>query len=196
MIGAGKFDSLVHIIETIDYRWWIVGLITMYFGMALLLIILFTIFNKYFEQVDSIKDNLFKLVKDKIIPIRADIDERIMVELDKPVVAKFKVSTELDINEKVYVKTTIPINLNFPLDTVFETKVLGIGKVKIPIKTIIPLNINFPFEGEVAMKVDKFKLDLEEEAQVQIPPMEVPINCQVEARLNLESNLQTIADKL
>ena len=196
MIGAGKFNSLVHVIETIDYRWWIVGLITMYFGMALLLIILFTIFHKYFQQVDSLKESLFKLVKDKKIPIRADINERIMVEMDKPVVANFKVSTELDINEKVYVKATIPVNLNFPLDTVFETKVLGIGTVKIPIKTIIPMNMDFPFEGEVAMKVDKFKLELDEEALVQIPPMEVPINCQVEAKLNIESNLQTIADKL
>lgn len=196
MIGAGKFDSLVHTIETIDYRWWIVGIITLYFGMTLLLIILFTLFHKSFEQVDSIKDNLFKLVKDRKIPIRADINERIMVELDKPVEANFKVSTKLDINEKVYVKATIPVNLNFPLDTVFETKVLGIGTVKIPIKTTIPMNMDFPFEGEVAMKVDDFKLELDEKAHVQIPPMEVPINCQVEAKLNLESNLQKITDKL
>lgn len=195
MVGAGKFNSIVNIIETTDFRWWIVSLLTMYFGMSLFLIILFAIFNKAFEEVDSIKDNLFKLVKDKRIPIRADINERIMVKLDKPVEANFKVSTSLDFNQNVHVKAIIPVRLDFPLDTVFETKVLGIGVVKIPIKTTIPLNIDFPFEGDVAMNVVDFKLELEEKALVEIPPMEVPINCQVEAKLNLESNLQKITER-
>jgi len=196
MIGAGKFNGLIHIIETIDYRWWIAGIVALYFGMSLFLLILFTLFNKSFEQVDSIKDTLFNLIKDRKIPIRADINERIKVELDAPVEAKFKVSTSFKIEETVHVKANIPINLNFPLDTVFETKVLGIGKVKVPIKTIIPLNIDFPFDGEISMKVDNFKLDLEEKAMVQIPPMEVPLNCQVEVQLNLESNLQNITKRL
>jgi len=195
MIGAGKFNSIIYTIETIDYRWWIVALIAMYFGMSLFFLILFAIFHKSFEEVDSIKDNLFKLVKDKRIPIRADIHERIKIELDEPVEANFKVSTLLDINEKVHVKAMIPVDLDIPVDTVFETKVLGIGTVKIPIKTKIPMKMDFPFEGEVSMKVDGFKLELDEKAKVQIPPMEVPIDCQVEAKLNLESNLEKLTDK-
>jgi hypothetical protein len=195
MVGAGKFYSLINTIETTDYRWWIVGVLLMYFGMSFLLLILFALFNKAFEEVDSIKDNLFKFVKDKKIPIRADINERIMVKLDKPVEANFKVSTSIDFNQNVHVKAIIPVRLDFPLDTIFETKVLGIGVVKIPIKTTIPLNMDFPFEGDVLMNVVDFKLDLEEKALVEIPPMEVPINCQVEAKLNLESNLQKITDR-
>ena len=194
MIGSGKFNSFVNTIETTDYRWWIVGLLSLYFGMSFLFLILFALFNKAFEEVDSIKDNLFKLVKDKRIPIRADINERIMVKLDKPVEANFKVSTSLDIDQSVHIKAIIPIRLNFPLDTIFETKVLGIGVVKIPIKTTIPMNMDFPFEGDVLMNIKDFKLDLEEKAMVEIPPMEVPINCQVESNLNLESNLQKITD--
>lgn len=196
IIGSGKFETFINTIETIDYRWWMIGLITLYFGISFFFLILFAIFHKQFEQVDSIKDNLFKLVKDRKIPIRADIHERINIKLDGPVEANFKVSTLLDINEKVHVKAIIPVDLDFPVDTVFETKVLGIGTVKIPIKTIIPMKMDFPFEGDVSMDVKGFKLELDEKAQVEIPPMEVPIDCQVEAKLNLESNLQKITDKL
>jgi hypothetical protein len=195
IIGSGKFDNFINIIETINYRWWIIGLITLYFGISLFFLILFAIFHKQFEQVDAIKDNLFKLVKDRKIPIRADINERIKVELEDVVEADFKVSTNLDLDEKVQVKATIPVDLTIPIDTTFETKVLGIGTVKIPIKTRVPMKMDFPFEGEVAMKVKDFKLELDEKAQVKIPPMEVPINCQVEAKLNLESNLEKITDK-
>lgn len=195
VIGAGKFDSLINNIETIDYKWWIVGIIILYFGISLFFLILFAIFHKQFEQVDSIKDNLFALVKDRKIPIRADIDERIKVELEDEVEADFKVSTALDIDEKVQVRATIPVDLTIPIDTVFETKVLGLGAVKIPIKTRVPMKMDFPFEGEVSMKVKGFKLELDEKAHVKIPPMEVPINCQVEAKLNLESNLEKLTDK-
>ena len=196
MIGAGKFDSVIHIIETIDYRWWIAAIIALYFLLSLFLLTLFAILNSSFDQVDTVKEIIYKLIKDRKIPIRADINERIKVELDKEVEAKFKVSTSINIDQKVHVKANIPIKLNFPLDTVIETKVLGIGKVKIPIKTLIPLDMNFPFDGEVSMKVNDFKIDLEEKAIVEIPPLEVPVNCQVEVKLNLESNLQNITDRL
>jgi hypothetical protein len=194
MIGAGKFNSFINTIETTDYWWWVAAILTMYFGMSFLFLILNALFNKAFEEVDSIKENLLKLVKNKKIPIRADINERIMVKLDKPVEANFKVSTKLDINQSVHVKAVIPVKLNFPIDTIFEAKVLGLGTVKIPIKTTIPMNMDFPFEGDVAMNIKDFKLELNEKAFVEIPPMEVPINCQVEAKLNLESNLQKITD--
>ncbi len=196
VIGAGKFSEVIHLIETTDYRLWMVLGASLYFLLALTILILFFLGDVANWQVEEIKKTVYMLLKDKNIPVTVDIDESIAVHIDKPVSAPFSVDTALDFDEQVSVKATIPVKMNLPIDTVIETSVLGLGSIKIPIKTSLPIDMNFPFHGMVHMKVDSFKVSLKEMAQVQLPPMVVPVKCQLKAKLNLESNLQQVENIL
>ena len=110
--------------------------------------------------------------------------------------ADFTVDTQLNIKESVHVETVIPVDMDLPIDTVFETKVLGIGTVKIPIKTVVPVKMQFPFEGDIKMNMQDFNFKLQEKAVVKLPPLEVPVKCEMDAVLNLESNLQKVEESL
>jgi len=196
IIGAGKFNEIINLIETMDYRHWMVAAAFLYFLLALTIFVLFFLVNISNWQVDEIKKNIYLLLKDKNIPVTVDIDESIPVHLQHPVSAPFSLDTSLDFDEEVTVKAQIPVKMNLPIDTSIETSVLGLGKIKIPIKTHLPIDMNFPFEGKVHMKINDFKFKLREMAEVQLPAMNVPIKCQLRANLNLQSNLQQVENIL
>ncbi|MEK6623977.1 MAG: hypothetical protein AABY86_03355 [Bdellovibrionota bacterium] len=196
VIGAGKFSEIINLIETTDYRFWIVIAACLYFLMALTIFVLFFLIDISNWQLEEIKKNVYLLLKDKNIPVTVDIDESIPIHIEKPVSAPFSVDTSLDIDEQVMVKAIIPVKMKLPIDTTIETSVLGLGSIKIPIKTYLPIDMSFPFEGKVHMVVNGFKIKLREMGEVQLPPMEVPVRCQLKARLNLESNLQQVENIL
>ena len=56
----------------------------------------------------------------------------------------------------------------------------------------IPVDINFPFKGEVAMSIEGMHFKLRENALVDLPTLNIPIRCHVEAKLDLEKNLQLL----
>ncbi|HAZ14756.1 MAG: hypothetical protein A2X86_10490 [Bdellovibrionales bacterium GWA2_49_15] len=196
VIGAGKFSEVINLIETTDYRLWLIIAACLYFFMALTIFVTFFLIDISNWQLEEIRKNIYLLLKDKNIPVTVDIDESIPIHIEKPVQAPFSVDTALDFDEQVLVKAVIPVKMKLPIDTTIETSVLGIGSIKIPIKTYLPIDLSFPFEGEVHMKVNGFKIKLREMGQVELPPMQVPVRCQLKARLNLESNLQQVENIL
>jgi len=196
LIGIGQFESVVHKIESIDYRWWLLTGSILFLLLSLASTILFYVIDLSGFEISQIKDSIYSLVKGKNIPVRVDVDEKIRVEIEEEVSADFSVNTTLNISESVHIQTTIPVDLNLPIDTVFETKVLGIGTIKIPIKTSIPVKMDFPFDGYVKLNMQDFNLVLNEKAHVKLPPMMVPIKCQIDAVLNLESNLKKVEKTL
>ncbi|MBI2519607.1 MAG: hypothetical protein HYV97_04295 [Bdellovibrio sp.] len=196
VIGAGKFNEVIHLLETTDFRFWIVIAACLYFLMALTIFVSFFLIDISNWQLEEIRKNIYLLLKDKNIPVTVDIDESIPIHIERPVSAPFSVDTSLDIDEQVNISATIPVKLKLPIDTTIETSVLGLGSIKIPIKTQLPIDMSFPFEGEVHMKINGFKVKLREMGQVQLPPMEIPVRCQLKARLNLESNLQQVENIL
>ena len=196
IIGSGKFDNIVGLVETIDYKWWLLGLSLIYFIFAIAVFITFTAISISNFHLEELRESVYKALRGKDIPVRVDLDDNVQVEIAEPLKAEFSVSTHLNFKEKVHVKADIPLKLELPIDTIVEASVMGLGKIKIPIKTMIPIDLHFPFEGKVSVDVENYKLELSEEATVKLPAITVPIKAQLDANLNLESNLQRIENAI
>lgn len=188
-IGEGRLTELLRDIEVYNFKIWVLMAICLYIIFTLAVIVVLFLLNISNQKLDDLKLAVKNLLQGKFIPVTVEIDENIPVVMDKVVEAPFELSTRMNFNEEVTVKTVIPINMDIPMDTVIETSVMGIGKIKIPIKAIMPIKMDFKFEGPVKMNVQDFHLNIQEKAKVSLPPLEVPIKCTVKAKLNLDSNL-------
>jgi hypothetical protein len=187
-VGTGRLTGLLHDLEVYDFKLWlIIGTFLYLLLLAGMLVLVFLI-NISNRKLEDIKLAVVNLLQGKFIPVTVDIDETIPVAMGTQVEAPFEISTKISFNEEVFVKTTIPVDMNIPLDTVVETSVMGLGKIKIPIKASMPMKFNFDFSGPVKMNVQQFDFHLKEKARVEMPPLQVPIKCSIKARLNLESN--------
>jgi|GEM_PF-6413981 len=190
-LGQGKFLHWVEEFETFDFFW--PAMIVIFFSIIFLITLLVgvLILEKFQDQIKQALKNFYSELAEKTIPVSVSINETIPVNMPS-ISAPFRVETLLSFDQAVQVKATIPIDLELPIDTIVETSVLGIGSLKIPIRTKMPVHLDFPFEGPVHMKVKDFPMKLEEMAQVDLPPMAVPVHCQVNAHLHMGANLEKL----
>ncbi|MEC9072375.1 MAG: hypothetical protein VX938_08360, partial [Myxococcota bacterium] len=133
-----------------------------------------------------------RVLRDTAIPVTVDVDHKVPVDIDHPLMCPVKMDATFTMEREVEVSVDIPVSLTIPVETVVETKVLGLGSVSIPIKSEIPIDLVYPFRNTVKMKMEDLPVTIEEEAEVIIPVMEVPLQCRLETQLDLMSNLRPL----
>ena len=187
-IGEGRFDQVVTFLEKLNFKWWIVLMGFVIWAIPIAIAFAYFKAQDSILRFDQLKDSFIKLMEDRKIPVQVNIDNNIPINFKEAFDVPVVVDTKMDINEKVEVDTEVPIKCNVPIETNIETKVLGIGKVEIPIKSTVPIDIVLPFKGFVEMKVKDFPVSFKEKAQIEMPPMNVPIKCNIETQIDLMSN--------
>ncbi len=86
---------------------------------------------------------------------------------------------------EVHVQAEIPVNAMLDLDTVIETDILKIGKIRIPIRGQIPLSLKLPISGPMRVQVSGLPIDLDETLSVPVPALHIPLDEPVVAKVTL-----------
>lgn len=189
-IGEGKFDEFVGGLESFNFKWWLVAIAALVWLLPIGLAITWQRVKAAGVEIDQLRDKLRTLLEDRFIPVKVDIDTRIPVEFDTELIIPVALKTTVDIDTDMDIEAEIPIRTELRLDTHIQTSVLGLGKISVPIKATLPLDFTVPINGRVRIKASNIPIDLDEEARVMLPPIEIPLKCRIETRIDLLSNLE------
>ncbi len=190
VIGEGKFDDFVSGFESFNFKWWIVALATPIWLIPIGLVITWQRVKAAGLEIDQLRDKVRTLLEDRFIPVQVDIDERIPVVFDTELEVPVALTTKVDIDSDMEIEARIPIRTELKLDTMIQTKVLGLGKISVPIRGTVPLDFIVPIEGKLRIKASDIPIDIDEMARVEMPPIDIPLTCRIETHIDLLSNLE------
>lgn len=195
-IGEGRFNELVRDVETFDWRW---VLLVPAIGIWLAPIAIVLLWNKAREagsKADQVRDIVAKLLEGRQMPVVVDVNARIPVVIEEPLRVPIELDTAVPVDQAVDIETTLPIRIELPIDTEVETKVFGLGALKIPIRARVPIDILLPVKGSIRVRSAGLPVQLRTEATVRLPPFEVPVVARIETRLDLLENLRLAESSL
>lgn len=190
IIGVGKFEHVVHELEAFNFKWWLFGLALFGWLVPLGILLLWRRSQAAVIELNSLRDRVLEILEGRSIPVTVDINENIPVVFDSIMNVPVGLDTEVNIDHDVEIEATIPIQTELPLDTTVSTKVFGIGQVSIPIKAQLPLDFAVPIAGKLRIKASGIPISINEEARIQLPPIEVPLKCQLQTRIDLRRNIE------
>ncbi len=140
-------------------------------------------------EVKTQLDHSFTIPLNTRIPVRLPVKTTLKVPLfetfEVPLGKPFRVQLE----HPLLIKGSIEVNSTIPLDTVVETKIMGVT-AKLPVKGSIPVHLAVPIAHE--FKVDQnLALHVVDPLPVEIKKViEAPINFVVEGTLPLKKEIQ------
>jgi hypothetical protein len=189
-IGEGRFDQFVGALETFNFKWWLLGLGFLLWVLPIAVAVTWRRTKAAGVEIDLLREKVLELLENRSIPVTVDIDERIPVTIADAMLVPVALETNIALDSHVDIETEVPIRTEVPLDTIVETKVFGIGRVKIPIRAKVPLDFVVPIAGRLRIQAEAVPISLDEEARIQLPPFDVPLRCRVETRIDILSNLE------
>ncbi len=189
IIGEGHFDRLISFVETFNFKWWLVGILALAWVVPAILGMIYSRVHGNRLEVTRLNDMLSRML-DHSIPIEVDINDRIPVAFDQKLTVPIELDAKLDIDDTVTIEAEIPIKAEIPLDTIIETSVLGIGKIKIPINARVPIDLLLPLKTSIKLHAHGIPICLREEAIVSLPPVELPLACRLETKIELLANFR------
>lgn len=195
-IGEGRFEAFVHSIETFDVRWPLFAIVAFVWLVPIGLFLLFRQARAAGLELDQLRGLVRRLLQDKSIPVRVDVDTRVPVEFDAPLTVPVEIHTKVGVDEEIEIETELPVKVDVPVDTEVETTVLRFGKLRIPIQTTIPLDLVLPVKGRIRIRAQGIPVDLNETATVKLPPIEVPIRSRIDTKIDLLANLEQAGEAL
>lgn len=189
VLGRGRFDALAAGVETFDFKWWFTGIAVVIWLLPVVLVIVWRRAAEAGVELARIRELLEAALKDRFIPVTVDVAARIPVTLDGPLRVPVSLKTGIDINEMIDLEADVPVRAEIPIDTEIETNVLRFGTIRIPVKGLVPVDVVVPMKGRVHVKAT-VPVDIHEKATVEIPPLDVPVNARLEARIDLVESLK------
>jgi hypothetical protein len=189
-IGEGGFDQFVAALEQVNFQWWLVAGALFIWILPIAVVATWRRTNATGLEIDRLQEKVLTLLEGRSIPVTVDIDERIPVSFDASLSVPVGLDTDIDLDSEVEIQAEIPVRTELPLDTKVETSVFGIGKISIPIKATIPLDFVVPIDGALRIKATELPIQVRDNAEIELPPIEVPLKCRVETRIDLLSNIE------
>jgi hypothetical protein len=195
-IGEGRFSEWVRDFETFDWRW--VALVPAFLLWATPIAVVLA-WNKARDaglKADQLREVVGRLLEGKQLPIRVEIDEKIAVRLDEALKVPVELDASVPIDQAVDVEAQLPVRFELPIDSEVETRVFGIGAIKIPIRARVPIDIVLPVKGTIRVRAAAMPVQLRTEAVVRLPPFVLPISARIETRVDLLENLKVAESRL
>lgn len=190
VLGRGRFDAFAEGLETYNFKWWFTGIALAIWLLPIVLVVVWRRAADAGSELARIRDLVETVLKDRYLPVTVDVQARVPVRLDGPLKMPVSLKTNIDLDEMVELEADVPVKAQIPFDTEVETTILRFGTVRFPVRGLIPVDVVLPMKALVHVKA-RVPVDLREEAVVEVPPLDVPINARVEARIDLLQNLKT-----
>jgi len=190
VIGEGRFNEFVGAFETFNFKWWLVALAAGFWLFPIGLAVTWRRAKAAGLEIDQLRHKVRDLLEGRFIPVKVDIDERVPVAFDAELMVPVVMTTQVDIDSEMEIETEVPIRTEVNLDTTIETSVLGLGKLSVPIRGKVPLDFIVPLEGKLRIKASGIPIEIDEKARVALPPIDIPLSCQLETHLDLLTNLE------
>ncbi len=190
VIGVGQFDELVYHLETFNFKWWLVGIATALWLLPIVLVVIYRAAVRAGLEVDQLRATLRGILEDRALPIKVDIDTRIPVSFDEPLRVPIQLTTKIDFDEEMEIEGEIPFSTELPIDTDIQTKVLGLGTIRVPIRARLPVDVVVPVKGTMRIKASGVPIEINEVALVDLPPIEIPLRCRIETKIDVLTNLE------
>ena len=196
VIGDGRVHEALRTLEGIDWRWWVLLPVVLFWGLPIVAISAWLKARSTGLEAQKIRSVMESLLLNRQLPIAVDVDAMVPVQVEAPLRIPIELDTKISIDESIDIETMVPIRVDLPLDTVIETSVFGLGAIKIPMRATIPLDLVVPIRGKIRVKSDALPVRLKDECVARLPLFEVPIRSRFETRIDLLDNLRTAEAQL
>lgn len=135
------------------------------------------------QQVEAMRSVFKTIVADRVIPMKVNIDDSIPISFPEKISIPLNFTLKLSLKEQFQIKTSVPLSTTLPLDTVIETSVLGIGKIKIPIRGNIPINIVIPIKESIQVQSEAMNVQVQDTVSIDMPTIQVPIKSSIKTQI-------------
>ena len=196
IIGEGRVQTVLHSMEDLDWRWSVMGLVVLIWGLSLVAVAAWLKARTAGLETEKVRASIASLLQNRQIPVAVDVDTMVPVQVEAPLRIPIELDTKISVDESIDIETLVPIRFDLPMDTVVETSVFGIGALRIPIRATIPLNMLLPIKGKIRIKSEALAVRLKDECVVRLPVFEVPIRSRFETRIDLLDNLRSAEKEL
>jgi hypothetical protein len=196
VIGEGRVHEVLHKVEGLDWRWWVLLLTLIVWGLPIVAVAAWLKARTAVLETEKVRASIASLLQNRQLPVAVDVDTRVPVQVEAPLRIPIELDTTISVDESIDIETMIPLRFDLPMDTVVETSVFGIGALKIPIRATIPINMMLPIKGKIRVKSEALPVRLKDECVVRLPLFEVPIRSRFETRIDLLDNLRSAEKEL
>src|SRR5438045_2847877 len=107
LIGAGRFEGMVRDVEVYDFKWWIVALVTTAWLLPIGSVVALESARAAGLHRDRIKAALREMLEHKSIPVIVDIDTRLPIALEGPLLVGVQLDTNIDIDDRIEIDAAI-----------------------------------------------------------------------------------------
>ncbi|MFO0599941.1 MAG: hypothetical protein U0228_31820 [Myxococcaceae bacterium] len=196
IIGEGRIEESLRHLEDVDWRWWVIGLTVLLWGVPIVAVAGWLQARKAGLETSLLRNRIEHLLGDRQLPIAVDVDTRIPVKVEQPLTIPIDLATRLAFDELLEIETDVPLRVDLPLDTTIETSVFGIGAIKVPIRARIPVDMVVPIRGKIRIKTEALPVHIRDTCTAHLPVFDVPIQTRFETKLALLDNLRTAGKEL
>gem|GEM_PF-6194625 len=135
----------------------------------------------------------FPIQLDTQIPIRVPVSEVLRIPINETFEVPIEKEISVRLDQPIHVRDTIRVRAQVPLDTVVETKVMGVT-MRVPVKGTIPLDFNLPLDQMLSVQ-GNVKVDLAETLPIHIRhEVTAPIDFVVKGSIPLDQEIRVPID--
>jgi len=134
----------------------------------------------------------------KKIPVKATIDQKVIVPIDQEITVPVKSRISLPINQEINIDATISVDIIVPIDATVTAylPLAGNMPVNIPIKANIPVKLSIPIHNQKVRVVDQIDVELNQTFTVPLKTdIATRIDSEVDAAVNVNENFKIPINK-